>query len=282
MSNKKIVWPLVIFLLVMGIAIWRVATYQSDDSYVKSIHAAGGIAMPQNDTRLIPIQKVVGRMMGVDTRMPHQVWLKGPQITDHWLKQKHYFRGMLLTALMLTDSALSHDAMMALINEHKIVDFIATQVPVTDADVKLLAANHKLTSLTLIQTQITDAALDHLQPLKLFSLGVAGTQVTPQGLLSLKNMTSLKTLNLDGKQLTSETLPLLQSLKISFLVLSGPDVTDQHLELLTNLPALKFVSTHQTSVTAEGIAAFQKSHPTCVIEDLSGEDQWYQWSPDHP
>jgi hypothetical protein len=164
---------------------------------------------------------------------------------------------------------------------------------ITDAALVDLKELTQLEYLSLHETQITDAALVHLRGLtSLSELSLAGTKITDMGLknlrelkrleildihhtgrvnavmqisdagmVHLRNLTKLRSLNLLGTDVTAEglkhltTLPMLES-----LALSGPEIVDTAAAPLARMKNLKNLELRFTAVTDEGMKWFRNMH----------------------
>jgi Leucine-rich repeat (LRR) protein len=126
---------------------------------------------------------------------------------------------------------------------------------VTDAALEHLKALTNLSWLSLDGTQVSDKGLEHLKALTNLSwLSLDGTQVTDKGLEHLKALTNLSWLSLDGTQVSDKGLEHLKALtNLSTLDLAGTQVSDkglEHLKALTNLSTLDLAG---TQVSDEGL-----------------------------
>ncbi len=97
-------------------------------------------------------------------------------------------------------------------------------------------------------------------------LVLSRTQVSDEGLLHLKKLTSLSGLYISGTQITDAGLVHLKELnKLEELDLSDTQVTDDgliHLKELTNLAVLTLSG---TQVTDDGVEKLQQALPDCEI-----------------
>ena len=119
-------------------------------------------------------------------------------------------------------------------------------------------------------TTITDAGLVHLKELtNLQTLNLfACTKITDAGLVHLKELTNLKSLRFGSfrSQITDAGLENLKGMtKLEELLLYCPKVTDAGLVHLTGLANLQELSLGNTKVTDAGVADLQKSLPNCKI-----------------
>jgi len=106
---------------------------------------------------------------------------------------------------------------------------------VGDKTVLALERQPRLRRLTLARTEVSDAGLQHLNR-GLESLNLWETQVTDDGMKSLRPLRKLKALNLTGTR-----------------------VSDQGLAHLARLPELESLSLGRTAVTEAGVTAFLKA-----------------------
>jgi hypothetical protein len=145
--------------------------------------------------------------------------------------------------------------------------------PLSDADVKRIAANKNLTVVSLrgptrrYGTQVTDAGLKHLRGLKqLTQLDLTGTRVTDAGMKELVHLRNLTSLDLSSTQVTDAGLKEVANLEaLTRLELWGTKVTDTGLETLTSLKHLTNLGLGSTRTTAAGIEQLRKVLPSCKI-----------------
>ena len=123
-----------------------------------------------------------------------------------------------------------------------------------------LGTLHRLESLDLGWTQITDVELEHLKGLtKLKQLFLYDTQITDAGLERLKGLTSLEVLYLNDTLISNSGLENLSGMtKLRQLMLGDTQVTDSGLEFLKGLPGLRFLELDNTKVTDAGIEHLKK------------------------
>ena len=139
-------------------------------------------------------------------------------------------------------------------------------------DLARLAGLVELTSLSLVDTPIGDAALAHLAGCAgLVELILTRTQVTDAGLKHLSRLGSLQELYLGGTQVTDSGLRALRELRsLRRLSVSQTGVTEAGLDHLGTLAALDFLDLSRTSLA---------DTPTCVdrLASLSGvRELWLQ------
>jgi Leucine-rich repeat (LRR) protein len=145
------------------------------------------------------------------------------------------------------------------------------------------AKDAEIVSLSLSQTPITDAGLEHLKGLtNLEKLYLYNSRMTGKGLAHLEKLTRLRYLYLNTNQITDEALGGLAKANklhaltgasgakgmrpttaadIISLSLSGTGVTDAGLAHLKSLTRLQRVYLSRTKVTAKGVAELQKAIP---------------------
>ena len=110
----------------------------------------------------------------------------------------------------------------------------------------------------LRRTKVTDAGLVHLKGLtNLTSLNLYNTKVTDSGLVHLEGLTNLEKLNLERTKVTDTGLVHLKGLtKLELLRLSGTtDAGLVHLKGLTNLTHLLLIS---TGITDAGLVHLKR------------------------
>jgi len=121
--------------------------------------------------------------------------------------------------------------------------------------------------LDLVQTDVTDAGLEHLQGMTQLSwLNLWRTEITDAGLAHLNRLPHLQWLNLDDTNVGDAGLMHLQELpQLQSLYLGYTKVTDAglvHLETMTRLQSLDL---RGTKVTDAGASKLQQALPNCKI-----------------
>jgi hypothetical protein len=117
-------------------------------------------------------------------------------------------------------------------------------------------------------TRITDLGLSKVaQLVKLRQLDLSGASITANGVKALAQLPELRHLSLwnaagvdDSAATALATLGALTSLD-----LSNTKVGDETLRRLTKLSTLRKLYVSETQVTSEGIAAFRKQNPACLV-----------------
>jgi Leucine-rich repeat (LRR) protein/tRNA A-37 threonylcarbamoyl transferase component Bud32 len=154
---------------------------------------------------------------------------------------------------------------------------------VNDASLEHLGPLTNLTSLDLRNTHVTDAGLRHLKALtNLEVLHIGGNYQSgtgrnaafrDDGLVHLKSLANLKSLTLAGASVSDAGLIHLQGLT-SLIHLSLQDdslITDAGIMHLEKLPKLKSLYIFQTKVTAAGAETLRKARPDIQIRGQPGK-----------
>jgi hypothetical protein len=112
--------------------------------------------------------------------------------------------------------------------------------------------------LDLRNTNITDAGLVNLQPLKRLAELRLPESITDAGLENLKDLQFIQELYLDNTQISGEGLASLKnSHQLRVLVLSGTSVDDAGLGHLAGLHQLEWLNLSSTQVSDRGLARLQ-------------------------
>lgn len=138
----------------------------------------------------------------------------------------------------------------------------------TDADLAPLASlAADLHELYLNNPAITDSGLVYLRDLvKLTTLDLRGTSVTDAGLVHISGLLGLKTLNLAETAITDAGLAHLSGLTgLRKLVLWGTRVTDAGLVHLHALAGLREIDLEDTPVSVAGVEDLQRALPDVEI-----------------
>ena len=100
----------------------------------------------------------------------------------------------------------------------------------------------------------------------LISLSLSNTQVSDAGLRHIAGLTNLKLLHLQNTQVSDAGLEHIEGLRnLIFLYLDDTKVSDAGLEQLEKLTNLKMLYLNNTQVTPEGVKKLQEALPNCEI-----------------
>ena len=194
------------------------------------------------------------------------LYLTGTQITDAGLV--HLKRLTNLESLDLGGTKIT-DAGLVLLRGMNLNSLSMPKEAKTDLGLKhYLAAIEPPTYLNFEDWGITDAGLVHLKRLtNLQSLDLGGTKITDAGLVDLKGITNLLQLDLDETQITDAGLVHLKRLtNLESLYLGGTKITDAGLVYLKGLTNLERLSLDGTPITDAGVAELKQALPNCKIE----------------
>lgn len=117
-------------------------------------------------------------------------------------------------------------------------------------------------------TRVTDLGLAKLAKLKkLRQLDLSGSSITAGGLQSLANLPDLRRLSLwNVRSIDDSAASVLGALgNLTSLDLSNTSVGDHTLARLAKLSNLRRLYVSETEVTTQGLMAFRKQHPACVV-----------------
>jgi hypothetical protein len=135
----------------------------------------------------------------------------------------------------------------------KLTSLSAINTPVTDEAMVRVGNLKRLTNLDLSGTGITDAGVAHLVSLSnLSSLNLASTKVTSECLADVGQLSSIDILNLANNSLSGGFENLAGCENLSWLVLSHLKVSVADAEALAKLPKLEHLSaTDHVEISAE-------------------------------
>ena len=139
-----------------------------------------------------------------------------------------------------------------------------------------LRGQHRLRSLVLQHTRITEAGLAHLEGLtSLRKLYISG-DITDLGLERVAGLTNLDKLNLAFTQISDAGLQHLRGRlpNLKSLALEHTRVTDAGIPELKRLGGLSVLSLHQTEITVEGIDELKKSLAKTVVVPPDPRESW--------
>jgi len=145
---------------------------------------------------------------------------------------------------------------------------------ITDRGLAVVERMPQMSTLSLINTSVTDKGLSSLHQLPLNALFLSDTKVTDAGMTMLAELRSLEVLELNGTSVGDEGVAQLASLpKLRTLALQKTALTDRGLEHLETVRSLQTLYVGGTKVTAAGVASLQKKLPNCKITvDLAPSD----------
>lgn len=111
--------------------------------------------------------------------------------------------------------------------------------------------------LTIAYPEFDDAALQQIATLRYLSaLHLLGTQVTPEGLLSLGQASQLVLLHLEGENVTDDSLAALKALHLKWLIVEpGSRITDKGLTHLKGHASLMYLRLPDARLSGAGFAA---------------------------
>jgi internalin A len=146
---------------------------------------------------------------------------------------------------------------------------------VEDDALASLRGQHRLRSLVLQHTRITEAGLAHLEGFtSLQKLYISG-DITDRGLARVARLTSLDQLRLNDTQITDTGLCHFRALpNLKSLALEHTRVTDASIPELKRLVGLSRLSLHRTEITTEGIGELKKSLAQTVVVPSNPRESW--------
>ncbi len=140
------------------------------------------------------------------------------------------------------------------------------QPGITDKGLEVVRGMRQLGQISMIQTSVTDAGLEHLRGLPLQDLALNSTKISDAGMKHISEFKALGVLGISHTSVTDEGVSQLRTLSnLRMLSLAKTSVTDRALEHLTGMPLLRELVVFDTKVTKQGIAALQKQLPSCKI-----------------
>lgn len=168
-----------------------------------------------------------------------------------------------LLATQISDQELG--SLLASLHDLRFLSLAETRVG--DAGLQHLLALSELEELHLDHSEITDAGLVMLASLpKLRILDLKGTRISDAGLAHISGLRQLKGLYLTRTAITDAGLLHLQSLnELDTLILWDTAISDAGLQHLLPLRKLKELILWNTRVTREGAEALQQALPECDV-----------------
>ena len=168
-----------------------------------------------------------------------------------------------LLATQISDQELG--SLLASLHDLRFLSLAETRVG--DAGLQHLLALSELEELHLDHSEITDAGLVLLSSLpKLRILDLKGTRISDAGLVHLSELRQLKGLYLTRTAITDAGLLHLRSLtELDTLILWDTAISDAGLQHLLPLRKLKELILWNTQVTRQGAEALQQALPECDV-----------------
>jgi hypothetical protein len=137
----------------------------------------------------------------------------------------------------------------------------SNNVGVSDEGIRHLGGLSKLKVLSLGRTRVAGPGLRHL-PRGIVSLHLTHSPIDDEGLVYLRGMKNLKTLDIDHTGISDAGLAQIADLvSLESLNLRGTLVTDQGLEQLASLKSLNVLYLWNTDATSRGVARLEKALP---------------------
>jgi hypothetical protein len=223
---------------------WLLATRRRRISIVSLLLLAIFLQYNGRDT---PRHSALRRIEQLGGYAPHERW-SPPIIPASWL------------------SALPAAANM--LPKGTILGFVVEGKPATDEDLGLFCrAFPHAEQVKLGSTQITDDGLAHIATLRsLFLLSLMNTDVGDAGVEHLTGLSRLQIVELDNTAVTDDALADLASVPSLYrLSLAGTTITDTGLKHLHALPRLGAIDVTDTNVTDAGILALKQRFPQCQV-----------------
>jgi len=200
--------------------------------------------------------------------------LSGTDITDESLREigKITDLGILkLDGTRVTDKGIEH-----LSNLHKLHHLFLSDTQVTGKAIEGIAQNHpKLMYLHMEGSNTTDSDMEPLAKLQyLYELHLGETQITGTGLVYLRDLPELRSLDLNNSDVTDEgiTEGLRGANGFNNLVnlhLDSTDIGDESLLQISRLRELQELDVGRSRITDEGlrrsIGSMQKLRTLCIL-----------------
>jgi hypothetical protein len=147
------------------------------------------------------------------------------------------------------------------------VELGVTDTPVTDEDMKDIAAMPNLIDLSIADCGVTEAGIAALSGAKRLSrLALKGTGcATDKALEVIGRIKTLKYLNLISRSLQDDGLRHLKSLDLVLLSLDG-SLTDSAVTHLVGFKSLKYLGIFNRKISAAGLATLKAALPDCKVD----------------
>lgn len=203
----------------------------------------------------------------------HTLHLESPHIDDRLADELS--RNPELNSLKLTGGQFSDRALRTLL-ESGLRQFVETETRELSLETaKLIGEHHPLASLIIRgSVQIDDEILKAMANKELSELSILNSSITDAGLEHLASYSSLTTAGLANSRITDRGLKVLSELKnLTHLDLSNTAITDDGLRqyyLSTDFMSLKELRLGGTQVSAPAVKEFQQKHPKLVVYGVEG------------
>ncbi len=163
-------------------------------------------------------------------------------------------------ALDLSDAAVTDADIRAVVKNHKLSMLAVSGDSFTDDAMKAIASLKSLTHLEISGGKITDSGIQQLTRLpELTRLHLNCPLMTDDGIAQLADMKKLTSLSLVGAKLGDAAVVHISALeKLNQLFLVAPQVTDDGLEPIEKLKKLEFLAIHSHHKIGPGLAHVAK------------------------
>ena len=134
-------------------------------------------------------------------------------------------------------------------------------------DLRLLAGCVNIENLSLVNTEVTDEGLPHLQPFtKLRKLDLDFCKIGDEGLQVVAGLPNLERLSLAGTSITDGGLRYLQSaIRLRCVCLDSTKITDAGLKSIAAIPNLQILYVGDTDLGDEAIADLKEARPALEV-----------------
>ncbi|MCE9529341.1 MAG: hypothetical protein K8R36_25105 [Planctomycetales bacterium] len=171
------------------------------------------------------------------------VGIMSSRVTDDDLRVIGAMTKLKTLELYGANHAIGDEGVAALDDLSELQSFILRNSQITDAAAQHLVKHPKLTKLQLGSNPLTDKSSPWLGKLtQLQRLDIYDTDIGDAGIGELKNLT-----------------------KLQFLIAYGTQITDEGLGQLAEIPGLLLLDVKRTKVTPEGVARFKARLPACTV-----------------
>jgi hypothetical protein len=142
---------------------------------------------------------------------------------------------------------------------------------------------HNVTVVGFEGPPVTDDQLAAIESLGELEYLVVGPYVSSKGLVHLRGLTKLLSLNVASSAIDDAGLRHLAALqRLEYLAIQGAPITDSGLEHLKGLENLRDLTLHNTQVTSAGARALSQSLPDCAMSVWQRNRDIYRVAPHGP
>ena len=144
-----------------------------------------------------------------------------------------------------------------------------TNTNLTDEHMKTVRGLRRLKSLVLSGTGIGDEGLKQVASLKIDTLYVDGTEITPAAMDIVGGMTDMKILDISSADVLSNLEPLKKLTSLEWLVLENTEIDSSAVDIIKELASLKRLTIKGSTISPEDLERLKIAKPSMLIDQAN-------------